>query len=291
MGDEKLLTTISCDFLQEERMIDKLSKSDPEFLYRYYGELKTGFSKERIFTHNEVYFSNLKGLNDPFDSVGYRIAAESINEEKFIAHMLKDPTDRFPGLSREAKRRGFAKIYKERIAKDPKAFFAGFEGGLKKLTKGIMGVLCLSGKPANILMWSYYSSGHRGFCLEFQADKHTPFFAQAQPIKYRKEYPILDFFQSTDGEKMQKILLTKSIQWKHEDEWRILGKEYKPGPHHFPPEFLKGVIFGCAMEDKDKHTIMEWVGQGQTKPKFYQAKTKKDEYGLKIVPYSKKYGR
>jgi len=45
------------------------SGSAPEFLYKYYS-LNEGNAhhRERIFTHNELYFPSPSDFNDPFDS-------------------------------------------------------------------------------------------------------------------------------------------------------------------------------------------------------------------------------
>jgi len=38
------------------------------------------------------------------------------------------------------------------------------------------------------------------------------------------------------------------------------------------------------MPDKDKQQIKRWVKEGKCSPKFYQAKKKKNEFGLDILP-------
>lgn len=56
-----------------------------------------------------------------------------------------------------------------------------------------IGILCLSEKPDDILMFSHYAKHHTGICLKFEATDDTEFFGAAQQVNYRSEYPVVDF--------------------------------------------------------------------------------------------------
>ena len=45
------------------------------------------------------------------------------------------------------------------------------------------GVCCFSEKKDDILMWSHYADGHKGFCLEFITPKHN----RDQEVIYNQE--------------------------------------------------------------------------------------------------------
>jgi len=89
-----------------------------------------------------------------------------------------------------------------------------------------IGVLSLTERPDNLLMWSHYADHHRGFLLEF--DPAHPFFHQRQTdddefhhlrkVRYAAGRPstLIDSFVNAE------TLLTKSPQWRYEREWRML---------------------------------------------------------------------
>jgi hypothetical protein len=81
------------------------------------------------------------------------------------------------------------------------------------------GVICLSEKWHNPLLWSHYADKHQGICLGFDV-------VGAKDITYRKsKLPYrLDFTKPSAGlsdEKMDKILYTKFQDWQYEEEWRV----------------------------------------------------------------------
>lgn len=259
------------------------SKNPPEFLYRYRPALDehNQLHVERLFVHNEIYFAKPFEFNDPFDCRGYKLTAEGLKKHKIVNHMLKDSKRYFQSLNRDERRMEIEKLYDEKVAPDPVKFFEEVREWFENIMMNV-GVFCLSATKYNILMWSHYSSSHRGFCLEFLATSNTKIFGEAKQVNYQSKFP-KTLITASSEERVGKMMLTKSELWAYEEEWRILGPKYKPGIKNFPPELLKGVIFGCEMDDKDKDMIKEWIKFGRCKPIFYQAIKKKDEFGLEIV--------
>jgi hypothetical protein len=69
-------------------------------------------------------------------------------------------------------------------------------------------------------MWSHYSNQHKGICLEFGVD--NPIFGAAQEVRYLLDYPKLAPHLVADPEDPP-LLFTKSIDWKYEREYGIVG--------------------------------------------------------------------
>lgn len=85
------------------------------------------------------------------------------------------------------------------------------------LVSGMTGVLCLSDKWDNILMWSHYASEHRGFVIQFSGS--DPFFDQGlQKVRYSEERPLLG--NRPDGWNSGDLFVTKSTDWEYEQEFR-----------------------------------------------------------------------
>jgi hypothetical protein len=89
-----------------------------------------------------------------------------------------------------------------------------------------IGLLCFSKSWKSPLLWSHYANRHKGIALEFEVPNHV-----AHPIKYRRKRYILDIEMirkrqnGFDREQIEAIWMTKYVQWKYEDEVRILLRQ------------------------------------------------------------------
>jgi len=149
------------------------------------------------------------------------------------------------------------------------------------------GLYCLSETCENILMWSHYADNHRGFCLEFggREPQSSPFQA-VLPIKYQEDRPIVDITVTADDEDTPKIvqlgLLTKSLDWKYEKEWRAWDGE-RPGPRVLKAGSLSAVILGARITPEDREKLFYWVGQHRLPLEIREARLSSDHFRLKIV--------
>lgn len=138
------------------------------------------------------------------------------------------------------------------------------------------GVLCLTERPDNLLMWGHYADGHRGFVIEF--DDNHPFFhheSEVMPgcgflrkVQYSRDRP--NFKKFTDITFIE-MLFAKSEDWQYEHEWRIanllqeadlIQDHLDIGKLHFfnlPPDCIKGVIFGCKMPSEKHDCITNYI--------------------------------
>jgi hypothetical protein len=149
------------------------------------------------------------------------------------------------------------------------------------------GILSLSATCLNNLLWSHYADGHKGLCLKFTATNNTPFFGLAQPIQYRRNYPMVNMLKHSPEAQVRDFLLTKSVDWRYEQEWRILSTHLDnsgPGCREFPGELLTEVIFGALVEKEDKDEVLGWLSLRKTPVKVSQAKLGVGSYSLNIVP-------
>ena len=93
-------------------------------------------------------------------------------------------------------------------------------------------ILSLSATPNNMLMWSYYASGHNGFVVGVDVtDTNT----EIEEVDYVEDL-VLD--RNTDN--LAKSILTKKLRlWNHEKEYRVLKRN-----DHFVGVEVKELIFG-----------------------------------------------
>ena len=140
-------------------------------------------------------------------------------------------------------------------------------------TFSTIGVFSLSEDPENMLMWSHYGSNHEGIAIGFEKNGKLANEEYCQPVRYEKELPKVDitkgimngvnffagaqrpqsFVQLKDPQ-LQKVLLTKTVDWKYEKEWRYFESNY--GSFDFPGKMTE-VIFGLKCTQAEIDSIVE----------------------------------
>lgn len=90
-----------------------------------------------------------------------------------------------------------------------------------------LGVLCLTEKPDNLLMWAHYADHHRGVVIEFD-EKHDFFnrrvgpqdeFRHFRKVLYSESRPTIFLNDSTAVD----FFYFKSKEWEYEQEWRLIA--------------------------------------------------------------------
>jgi hypothetical protein len=108
-----------------------------------------------------------------------------------------------------------------------------------------LGILCLTERPDNHLMWVHYAQNHTGFVLGF--DARAAFFQEHQRVLrkviYQKKPRV---FSEAD----MNVCFFKSDHWKYEQEWRCvhsfdISESRVAG---IEPTLITHIIFGSKME-------------------------------------------
>jgi hypothetical protein len=146
---------------------------------------------------------------------------------------------------------------------------------------------CFSERFDSILMWSYYGAKHAGACIEFEVEEDPAHLfkveyktdrPQIQAERFAKEY-CGRLFSEMNQDKMAKdsFLIkmiaqpytTKSTEWQHEHEYRLIFTEKeldnmkveketcgdKIERYMYPMKKITKVFFGASMPAKDKSLI------------------------------------
>lgn len=134
----------------------------------------------------------------------------------------------------------------------------------------LIGILCLTESPDNLLMWAHYADSHRGFVVEF--DENSPFFDRRvtpedelhhlRKVSYSTMRPSLTLADVEDFSSF----MTKGVDWEYEAEWRMImpleaaSKINKAGKqvvhlYEFPADAMTSVILGCRMNAEKKEEI------------------------------------
>jgi hypothetical protein len=118
-------------------------------------------------------------------------------------------------------------------------------------------VLCLAQRWDIHLMWSHYTTGHRGFAIRYKPEIGTAFeslpdFEMRGNVRYGDVVPDLRWFSGPPAEIMPPVLLTKSSDWAYEAEHRVVltGSPGKDALFHsVSPDLVSGVILGARVPE------------------------------------------
>ena len=234
----------------------------------------------RAITHQELFFSNARAFNDPFDCLP--VVSTNATKKEFESYLGGFFERQYPSITRKQK---IASV--KEISNDPqrnhksKEVAQQLRAGLDQ-AMGIAGVLSLSKDPDHVLMWSHYADCHRGICLEFKVCEEKGFFTEAHDVKYQPTRPVFNMITGDHHEIGRDALLTKADFWSYENEVRIVSPKRKPGVHRYPASLLTGVIFGVNTSDADKALVKEWVESLKHEVTLSQASINPKNYSLDI---------
>lgn len=321
-------------------------------LYKY-RSLAEGTDRTRtlqIIEKNELWYAKASAFNDPFDC-NHMITGQTSDEwteylggainhfgeqvrttmSKLAQRVLPERTQQKPpsfGRQQERKKREWTITIRDKQGREldtGEVFNSVQERRIKKLYQLLdksFGVLSLSEKPDDILMWSHYSNSHNGICLEFDPSAHPKAFPRLNPVRYQESYPYFSWLFPDQLEMMlekgrasvSRLLLetanilasglagdsqpeddatsaalgvarwfyVKSAHWSYEKEWRALSDA--PGASRVSKRALKGIIVGCVSTDANLELVREAVKERRPKVALYKAVKKPREFGLDIVP-------
>lgn len=230
-----------------------------------------------------IRFSPPQAFNDPFElkpNIKGFASTATVDESivKNTPNILRQEYDKLPQYFRNnLSYDGFVNLSTIRLA-DP---ILGVRSGVEILTpvlrsalesrlQKITGILCLTEKEDNLLMWAHYAASHSGFVVEFdvaneyfkQDDsiKRTPMFLKK--VEYFESRPALLF----SGLRAEDIFLAKSRDWEYEQEWRMFAplehaqKIERVGDEEihlfeYPRNAVCRVILGCKASIKTETSV------------------------------------
>jgi hypothetical protein len=256
-------------------------------------------------------------FNDPFEITPHSIFRRPLPQ---MIEEARTKPEIFRGTYDDMKRAGvlYTDSFDRFIAELPKAL-AHHYVAYRKLSKKELakrdtrtldnvsqkiGILCLSKPATSIPMWSYYADHHRGVVFGFDVNKISSRVSwQSGLVKYRKRRALVNPYlpPKSDAWRKQgfKMFFTKSIEWKHEQEYRRVfplselisqapqagnGKKYFL---HLTGDAIREIIFGCRASDEFKDQICQEL-QRRKKTfghiQLFRCERHTSKFELKIIP-------
>jgi len=240
-----------------------------------------------LLSAGQLKLSRPDSFNDPWDCrVHYQVPTEPDDRKRVLAYLTEMHRKHFPSIS-EAQRRRVANDFMANPSKLDAAFVQMEKEMYAALSRQYR-IYCLTEDPASPLMWGHYAASHTGICLEF--DAHCNPFAAAEKVEYRTTYPARDL--PTIG---YEPLVTKSIDWSYEAEWRLIAEECAAARSPLtiktnndfltlPSGALKSVIIGALADETSRRRIENLVRANEPDVLVRQARIAPERYGLNIDP-------
>ena len=267
-----------------------------EFFYKYV----TADVAKDILTSLRVKCSSPLLFNDPFDSQ-IEIKHDASSSEEIIRRttgticrlmkpLLKD------GSIEEAHKAVLNEILPDtEFVKEHDISVTRFYQVINQIVMGFAKadrVFCVSEEKDNLLMWAQYADEHRGAVIKLKCvpEKDTA-LCVAKPVIYSDRIPQLKIEDLLNSEQqiseyvLNEILLTKSLDWAYEREWRVILTENDPTKDFdlrvIFEEELEAIYLGCRMSHNNKQEIMSIVRTYRKATSIYESL--KDNNNFKLL--------
>ena len=245
-----------------------MSKPDlyPEIIYKY-RDWKDIHHKN-VLIENQLYLSSPSLFNDPFDCripIDYRHLNTKEKIERF-AHGFIDRHQDYIADNGFSHKEEFDKLVYD-LTNDFEAFQTKHENQLFSMQDIHYGVLSMSTKWNNILMWTHYADLHRGVCYGFWEVKlrESDLFGKGGPVGYDPDntFPFINPFEEN---KMIKGFIethNKANEWNYENEYRLFKLFFPDVPSkgdrikRIPNDFFAEIVLGIMVPDDHKKEIVE----------------------------------
>lgn len=161
-----------------------------------------------------------------------------------------------------------------------KSYYVAFNKAIKREYDEIQNtanrfrVACFAQTPYSMLMWSHYANNHQGFCVEYETPPYSPEHAKI----YHNLFPIIYTDKRTDltslclhmrstgklsDEELWDFykygLLSKSLDWKYQQEWRLISCDNLITDKNYNCKFfkIKKVYLGNKMSAENRLEIID----------------------------------
>lgn len=254
----------------------------PDTLYKY-RDWRDDYHK-KVITKNELFLASRTKFNDPFDSsIPYRYAVTELTPENIFLKLREIEKKINPSLSENEIINRCYEIQKTDRFVSGAYWKDNYDNYLQEIDTRF-GILSLTSKNDNLLMWSHYSNSHKGYCIGF--DKRILFElveGTLSRINYTTQMPTIPLFDET-GIGANNILFAKSSEWEYEDEYRIKKHFAANKIFQFPNEAVKEIILGLKLTEAEKDEILAIARSKYVSAKFYESTMNLNEFKLDIIP-------
>lgn len=166
---------------------------------------------------------------------------------------------------------------------------------LKETLSNKIRITCFTNKNDNILMWSHYANKHNGICVKYDLKDCKELLYSTFPVVYSSKRPSIsknEILISSSETKVNedkllllliKSLLTKSDEWKYEEEWRCIIPTENLIFDNLNHNCIKAIYFGVKVDSNKIYEIIDRLKEvtNITKIKFYKMNMDDSTYSIR----------
>jgi hypothetical protein len=263
------------------------------------------------FFEDYIWFSSFSQLNDPYEGVVH-FDSNNINDNlrlKYLESIFsKSPNpgkspkeeaieryelsgERFSGLVAQKAIESFKSDYQE----------VRNRNGVFSFSRADNSNIQFPSPLNSMLMWSHYSNGFRGYCVEFDYQK----LKESLEVQNESEFAVLNIKYANDGLlpsinlktymedevsnthrspiEILKSFSRKEQSWFYENETRFIAG--KTGKHHYDSSAINAVYLSANAPNWLKNSIIHSIKNKHKNIKIYEVLLHESEYkfGLKAL--------
>lgn len=267
----------------------------PEILYRYQTVSASLKAERDMFSKHQMWFADPRSLNDPFECRPHFIFSRGseLSEQEAAIVVANNAPPEMSFVDREKKVRELVTASKDEATRA--AYQSTFADAMQTLLHSVS-IKSFSTVPDSLPQWAYYANGHQGYCVGFRFSEPWSYADNAGrrlavaigQVEYAEDYPTFDCdidFRDPDEESWFKGgLLTKSIHWKPENEWRAIRTNCRASYQRFEPAWIRSVILGAKMSPKRRAKVMKLLNRHPTPIEVYNARERPGRFELQLIP-------
>jgi len=272
-----------------EENLDQL----PPLLYKYKSFDEEGYGIS-MAAKGELFFPSAQKFNDPFENY-FLPESKMIDlpEDELKEYIHKKTRQRFSDVTRE-KRIELESTAFERAQKFKDDPSLAAEEMLEHQYEQF-GILSLVKEPTSLPMWAYYSNNHSGICIGLKtkalAEYQKFMFQEHQnllllhDVNYTEQIPEVSIDTPLDDSETkvkeeELVHYTKSNQWQHEDEIRLIFWNHPNSTCELGPDAIGQVIVGIEADDENVKELINELKSNNSNAVVKRAKKSSYEYGL-----------
>ena len=239
-------------------------KENNQYLYHY---TKNATVLENILKERKLKFSNFMKTNDPFEYENFHFTTVSYEKSRPIEHLKKQIENENLDLYFKTNLRMLCfceDVDNSRVPDDEKIYHKGF---------------------SRMRMWSQYGEDHKGVCLIFDKsnllkkveDSFEYFWSDSVEYTNRLELPYnfiaRELIESKiEGrnffEQHKKIFFQKAMDYKNEQEFRIIVEDDSENSFVDINDSLFGIIMGQRFNEVYKESLLKLTNELNVKYYF-----------------------
>lgn len=261
----------------------------PKSLYKYRSFDGKGYYK--TFLEGKLFFSSPKDFNDAYDTKiknDYTSGTDAEVRAYFIKNIISSEKisedEATKKIDLEIENLGIDKI-RNALPKNATTHNVIDED---------VGICSLSSKKNDQKMWGHYADSNKGFCVEYNYKFLNAFIKVhynsykgekaifLAKVNYLRNLPIINPFRDAENLQVEKQILSKSIAWDHEAEYRVINAPVTDPDLMLPYGIITGVYFGIKTSHENINNAIEISTNEIGVINYYKAKKKENSFEIEF---------